>query len=204
MADDPGQAIPKKGSRKGHRRQIPWRRDSVIMARLPQVERLHLAGRLNTQIAEALHVDEATIRLDLKRLQELWLERIGQAQEAMRAEKVAELADIKSRALHQAEWDEFCERAVLFDDPTMPDHEMARYGLDTELRVSRDEKGSATFRGQKAQSLSVARQAVMDQAKVLGLVIDKQELSGANGGAVPIRIVEVIPPDGGDGGNAPD
>jgi hypothetical protein len=85
MADDPGQAIPKKGSRKGHRRQIPWRRDSVIMARLPQVERLHLAGR-----------------------------------------------------------------------------------------------------------------------KVLGLVIDKQELSGANGGAVPIRIVEVIPPDGGDGGNAPD
>lgn len=176
---------------------MPWDRDPIVLDRLPKVERYHLAGRLNTQIAAILGVDESTIREDLKRLKGIWLRRVGDKQEEMRAAVVAELDDTRHRAIAQAEWDEFCERAVLFDDPTMPDSEMKQLGLDTQLRVSRDEKGSATFRGQKAASLNVARQATMDKAKVLGLVIDKQEIAGKDGGAIPIAIVEVIPPDGG-------
>lgn len=188
---------PRRTTRAGGR--LPWRKDPIVLARLPKVERYHLAGRLNTQIAELLGVDEKTIRDDLKRIQETWLEAAKADIVALRAETVAELNDTRHRAIAQAEWDEFCERAVLFDDPTMPDSEMTRYGLDPALRVSRDEKGSATFRGQKAASLNVALQATMGKAKVLGLIIDKQEIAGKDGGAIPIRIVEVVPPDGGTG-----
>lgn len=193
--ENPDKQTPKRTTRAGGR--LPWDRDPVVLERLPKVERHHLAGRMNTQIAEILGVDESTIREDLKRLKSIWLKRIGDKQEQMRAAIVAELDDTRQRAIAQAEWDEFCERAVLFDDPKMPDYEMKQLGLSVDLRVSRDEKGSATFRGQKAASLNVARQSTMDKAKVLGLVIDKQEIAGKDGGAIPIRIVEVVPPDGG-------
>jgi len=194
---NPDKQGPRRTTRAGGR--LPWRQDLTVLMRLPLVERRHLAGQLNTQIAAALEVDESTIREDLKRLRQIWMERVKGTQETLRAEKIAELADIKQRAIHQAEWDEYCERAVLFDDPAVPDSELERVGLDRERRVKRDDKGAATFRGAKAQSLNVARQAVMDQAKVLGLIVDKQEIGGAGGGAVPIRIVEVIAPDGGTG-----
>jgi hypothetical protein len=205
VADDPGkseQASPNThthGSRPGERGKTPWREDVLILARLLEVEKRHFAGQPNTLIAVALGVDEKVIRNDVKRLKQLWLERIGETQQELRSAKVAELADIKHRAIRAAEWDEFCERAVLFDDPTMPDSEMTQYGLDPGLRVARDEKGAATFRGQKAQNLNVARQSVMDQAKVLGLVVDKQEIAGKDGGAIPIAIIEPVPPQAVEG-----
>lgn len=176
------QGFPRKG-----RKSVPWRRDPVILTRLPLVERRHLAGQPNTVIAGALGVDEGTIRNDLARLRELWLEQTKAEQAALRAEVVAELNDVRRRAISQAEWDEFCERAVLFDDASMPTYERIKRGLihpdhpvDGEgqpLRVARDEKGSASFRGSKAQSLNVARQATMDKAKVLGLIVDHLSLS---------------------------
>lgn len=189
------QGLSNGGHTRG-RKSVPWRRDLVILARLPEVERRHFAGQPNTMIAQALGVDEITIRRDLDRLRELWAERIADTQEALRAAKLAELVDVKHRAIRAAEWDEFCERAVLFDDKDLADVDLKRLGLDPSLRVSRDEKGSATFRGQKAASLNVARQAVMDQAKILGLVIDKQELTGRDNKPIPISLVEVIAPDG--------
>lgn len=192
---DSDQSFPKAGRVRG-RKSVPWRRDLVILARLPEVERRHLAGQPNTVIAEALGVDEGTIRNDLKRLQELWLERIGATQETLRAEKVAELVDVKRRALRAAEWDEFCERAVLFDDRDLAAVDLKRLGLDPSLRVNRDDKGSAQFRGQKAQALNVARQAVMDQAKVLGLIVEKQEVTGKDGAPLPITIIEPLKPPG--------
>ncbi|MDP9372074.1 MAG: hypothetical protein M3Q65_06410 [Chloroflexota bacterium] len=161
-----------------------------MLRRLLEVERRHLAGHPNTLIAAALEVDEKTIRDDLKRLKQLWHERIKGAQEQMRAQKVAELADIKQRAIAAAEFDERCERAVLFDDPLVPDHERSEEERSVP-RVHRDEKGAAQFRGQKAQALNVARQAVMDQAKILGIVVEKQEHSGPGGGPVPITEIVV-------------
>jgi hypothetical protein len=148
------------------RKGIPWRRDLAILQRLPEVERRHLAGQANVAIAAALGVDEGTVRADLKRLQELWRERVAEAVEDLRAKAVVELDDLKRLALEAAAWDLACERAVLYGE--------GEDGRD----VLRDDKGGASFRGQKAQALNVARQAVMDKAKLLGLVVERQEHAG--------------------------
>jgi DNA-binding CsgD family transcriptional regulator len=173
MAEDFEQEVSSRG-----RKSVSWRRDPLIQQRMRQVERLHLSGHPNTEIAIQLHVTEATIRNDLKRLQENWAEHLAQDQAALRAEVVAKIEDARLRALAAAEFDEQNERAVL-------------YGVEVEIdgerhRVYRDAKESAQYRGQKAQALNVARQAAMDEAKVLGLVVDKQEQSGE----VLVRIYE--------------
>ncbi len=186
---DSEQGLPKPRGRKS----VPWRQDPVILARLPLVERRHLKNEPNTTIALALGVDEGTIRNDIKRLRELWLDRSGALIENLRAQKIAELQDIYHRAIDAAEFDEMCERAVLFDDPLVPNYELPE--SQRQFRVHRDEKGSAQFRGNKAASLGQARQSLMDQAKVLGLIVDKQELTGKGGAALPIQIVEVVIPD---------
>lgn len=156
-------------------RQTPWRQDPVVLARLPEVERRHLAGQPNTHIAAALAVDESTIRADLKRITQVWREHVGEQAEVLRASVVAELEDVRRRALAAAEFDEMAERAVLFD------------GRDEGgRRVERPDKGSVSFRGGKAQALNTARQASMDKAKVLGLVVERQEHTTP----VPVRIYE--------------
>lgn len=160
-----------QGSTKKGRKSVKWRRDPFIISRLGQVERRHLAGQNNVAIAAALGVTEGTIRSDLARLSELWQERIQGQQEHLRAVVVRELDDVKRRALDAAEFDEAAERAVLFGQ------------VDTDLlgddaRVHYDSDGRAQFRGNKAAALGVARQALMDRAKVLGLVVDKQEHRG--------------------------
>ena len=165
MNEPADQGLPNRSRGK---RAVHWRRDPIILARLQEVERRHLAGQTNIAVAESLGVDETTIRRDLGRLNELWLERTTGEQETLRARAVRELDEIKRRALDAADFDAACERAVLFDeiDPDV---------LGDAFRVSRDDKGSAQFRGNKAAALNVARQAIMDTAKVLGIVVDKQE-----------------------------
>lgn len=50
-----------------------------------------------------------------------------------------------------------------------------------------------------APLLSVARASLMDAAKLNGLVIDKGQLSGPDGGAIPIGVkVEFVEPEGGE------
>lgn len=180
------QDIPKRG-----RRAVPWRRDAEILARLRHVERRHLRRIPNTQIAVELGVDEKTIRNDLVRLRELWIEHIQGEQAQLRAGIVAELDDTAERALAAAEFDEQCERDVLYGADRLDADGIA-------VRVYRDEKGSAKFTGQKAQHLNVRRQAVMDKAKVLGLVADKVDASGE----VLVRIYERETPRGDDAGTA--
>lgn len=163
---------------------MSWRRDPVILARLPRVERLHFAGRSNIAIAAELDVAEATIRNDLKRLQELWLERTAGTQAEIRARVISELADIKGRAIAAAEFDEQAERAVLYGDSIDDDDPNSPVGG---RKVYRDDKGSATFRGQKAQALNVARQATMDIAKVSGVVVDKVAPTDSDGNTLPLE-----------------
>lgn len=168
------------------RKSTNWRRDPAIQERMLKVQRLHFAGRSNRAIAAELGVDEGTIRKDLDRLNEAWRERIGDEAVALRAQVVAELEDLRVRSLNAADFDEMCERAVLF-------------GYDANgvaVWVQRDEKGSAQFRGNKAAALNTARQAVMDRAKVLGLIVEKQEHTTP----IPVRVYEV---DTSDAGSAP-
>ena len=172
------------------RKRVSWRSDPAILARLQRVEAMQFEGRPNTVIAEELGVDEGTVRNDLKRLAELWRERIGAQAEHLRAEAVAELTDVKRRALAAAAFDEMCERAVLF-------------GFDavgTAVWVQRDEKGSAQFRGNKAAALNTARQSVMDRAKVLGLIVEKQEHTTP----IPVRVYEVTLSDAGSAPTLPE
>lgn len=162
------------------RHRTPWRHDPVILARLAEVEPRHLAGQPNTHIAAALGVDEKVIRNDLKRLSELWVERIGQQAETLRSQIAAELEDIRQRSLKAAAFDEMAERAVLFDDPD-----------EKGSRVERPEKGGVSFKGGKAQALNTARQASMDKARLLGLVIERQEIDAT----IAPRVYEVQVPD---------
>ena len=166
MSQDSDQGHPKPRGRKS----VHWRRDPVILARLREVERRHLAGDTNVSIAATLGVDEATIRNDLGRLRELWLEQTAAEQSDMRARVIAELEDVRTRAIQAAEWDEEAERAVLFGDG----------------RVYRDDKGSAQFRGNKAGALQAARKATMDKAKILGIVVDKVAPTNAQGDDIPL------------------
>lgn len=144
-----------------------------------EVERRHLAGDTNVALAAAIGVDEATVRNDLKRLQELWLERTHADQDANRARALAELEDVRTRALAAAEHDERMERAVLLGEPVPDADGVPQY-------VYRDAKGSAQFRGNKAAALNVARSAAMDKAKLLGLVVDKVAPTNAAGEDLPL------------------
>lgn len=167
------------------RKSVAWRRDPAILARLREVERRHLAGQTNVAVAESLGVDETTIRRDLDRLRELWLEQTRSEQADLRARVLAELEDVRTRAIAAAEFDEQCERAVLFGD----------------ARVIRDDKGSATFRGNKAAALGQARQASMDKAKILGIVVDKASIAGPDGAPLTFTIAIDRKDDVDAGGN---
>lgn len=181
MSQDVDQGMSKPCGRKS----VSWRRDPIILARLQQVERRHLAGESNVSIASSLSVDEITIRRDLERLREMWLERTAAAQDENRARVLAELEDVRVRSLKAAEWDEMCERAVLFDD--LPETDVTTLdGKPARRSVYRDAKGSASFRGNKAAALAQARQATMDKAKLLGLVVDKVAPTTASGEDLPI------------------
>lgn len=145
------------------RRRPTWRGDMTILSRLPEVERGYLSGESNVAIAKRLGVAEGTVRNDLDRIKTLWRDRVVGDLETLKAQALAELDDVRRRAIAAAEFDEAAERAVL-------------YGEDA--RVVRDERGKAEFRGQKAQALNVARQASMDKAKVLGIIVEREEHQG--------------------------
>ena len=83
-------------------KKADWRHDPEILKRLPQVEDLHLMGYPNTRIAEAMHVTEGTIRLDLKRIAVLWHERAGDSIAAQKERSVAVY-----RRVQRAAWQEF-------------------------------------------------------------------------------------------------
>jgi len=146
-------------------KDVSWRRDPVILARLPKVERMFLAGMYDSVIAQELGVHRATIQRDRERLEELWREQATNDIAAIRAEAVAMLRDNYRRSVQLAEEHQAIERAVIFGRDAEGKH----------VYVERPEKGSVSFKGSAAQALSNARQAIMDQAKLLGIVVDKVE-----------------------------
>ncbi len=156
----------KRGARKGRKGQLPWRRDREILERMERVERLHVGGMSCRAIAKSIGVNERTIRLDVGRLTELWIERVGATQEEHRAKAAAVLEEVTRRAFAAAEFDQRCERAVLFGEDVDLD------GDGTKLTL-RDEDGGASFKGQKVAALNLARQSIMDWAKLMGVVVDK-------------------------------
>lgn len=147
---------------------------------------MHLSGKTNVVIAGVVGISEATVRDDLKRLQELWKERIQSDQADIRAQLAAELEDVRTRALEAAEWDAICERAVLFDDLDEPGAQTLD-GKPARRSVYRDAKGSAQFRGNKAAAIQVARQATMDKAKILGIDVNKVAMTDSSGNDISLE-----------------
>ena len=159
-------------------RTPPWRRNPVLMARLPEVQRLASQGLSNVEIGKVLGVDEGTVRNDKDKLDELYRERLGGDIERIRAGIVRELDIVRDLALQQATMDALFEQAVLF-------------GLEIELngqtlRVRRDDKGTASFKSSKASSLDVARKAMMDKAKVQGIIVDKVASTDSDGNTMSL------------------
>jgi hypothetical protein len=130
---------PRKG-----RKSRPWQEDPEILARLDQVEERHLASKTNLEIAKELGVRETTIRRDLKRLREIWRERLGAKREDLRARRVAELDNVKRRADREATGENLIP------------------------------------------ALNVARGAIMDAAKLEGLVVEKVSPTDPEGGALDL------------------
>jgi hypothetical protein len=183
--EQPGDQLDAQGmSKRRGRKDVHWRRDPLILARLGEVETRYLAKWSNVAIAAALGVDEITVRRDIARLEELWKERAARAQDERRAAVLADLENVKALALAAARFDEAAERAVLYG--AVPD-EIEEKGL----RLVYDEHGRIQFRGNKAAALAVARAAIMDAAKVQGLVIDKIMPSDEKGNVLrPITVIE--------------
>lgn len=169
---------------------VSWRKDPIILSRIHTVQELRFKGLNNQKIASRLKISEGTVRLDLGRLAQLWADDISRDEKSLRAEKIAELKDIKGKAISIAEWDQMCERAVLFDEQPSDD-EITVLVSDPPRRmiIHRDAKDAAMFRGAKAQSLDVARKATMDGAKLLGL--DKDKGSTDEGGSMA-ALIEIL------------
>jgi hypothetical protein len=164
-------------------KSVSWRRDGAILERMRTVERLHLAGKSNRVIGETVGADESTIRNDLKRLNELWLETVKDEQVNLRAAVIAELEDTRVRALEAYDFDRRMEQAVLTGGKFLRDD-------GEESGIYHDDKGSASFRGGKSQALNVARQATMDKAKVLGIVVEKAALTDGDGNSLAELILK--------------
>lgn len=155
---------------------VGWREDPTVLERLPGVERQYLAGHPPAVIARTLGLTDRVVQGDIGRVKQLWIERAGDDIVARRSQRIAELDEIKRLAMAAAAWDLLCERAVLFG---------GRVEIDGQsVSVERDKHGAAQYRGNKAAALQTARQAVMDAAKLEGLIVDKHAATDASGQAL--------------------
>lgn len=185
MTDESEQSIPKRPARRG--KAVSWRRDTVILERMQIVDRLHLLGKPNTAIALELDppVDEATVRNDLKRISELYRERVGDAHDVLLADAIRRLENVMRLGIEAYVWDKDCEDAVLFGGDQIDAAEGS-----PKRTVYRDQKGSAQFRGNKAAALAVVERAAMGIAKLQGLVVDKVAPSNPDGS--PLDLAALI------------
>jgi NADH/NAD ratio-sensing transcriptional regulator Rex len=149
---------------------VSWKRDERILARLAEVERLHLRGKSNRAIAEKLHVNEKTIRNDLERINELWQERTTLDIDGLRARRFAELELVKREALQSFDFDMAMIEAVMLGKPIEGEDGVTRH-------VQRDDDGRAQYKADKVAALAQYRQAVMDQAKLYGLIVEKVDMT---------------------------
>lgn len=168
----------------------PWHQDPIIIERIKIVWDLVCQGLSNYKIADELHVDVRTVREDIHRLETVWEKDLQVDADRLRARKVVELDEIRRRALQVADDDRKHILAVLYDEPfsqrECPGN--VSHGIDPttglpatpcprshiiEMRAYRDAKGSASYRSTGAAALNVARQALMDQATMLGINITK-------------------------------
>lgn len=161
--------------------QTPWQRDRDILERMAKADEMrHLRGWSTHRIAAELGCSHMTIVRDLKNCDELYREQTAGEIESQRERAIRRLEFVAAKGLEAYEWDRSCERAVLFGGDVDDED------IDERLRVTRDQKGSAQFRGNKAAALGVIEKATMGIAKLQGLVVDKVSPTNPDGTALDL------------------
>ncbi len=195
-----------------------WQRNPNILQRMRQVERLRLERLSNLAIAARLHVDEATIRTDLERLQELWAAELGAELARLRGEHVAAVDHLLRTCVDLLRRDEQYTQAVLFNTPVrvlcpgrqehrtdnllakdFPGDPAWQWGTvfsctvphKITKRIYHDDKGAAQYRRIGGQVLQVIQKALMDRARVVGLVAEKRTDDG-DGMSLPDALAKLL------------
>lgn len=173
------------GRRPTHRpgkKSIPWDRDAEILDEVKEVDRRRLGGESIQSIALALGIGLATVKVHIRRASILYRDRTAANVAEQREDVIRRLEEVVRTALGQARFDYEAARAVLFGS--------VAHGIDgEELTIDPPDVGEGfrgvikmpEYKGSPSASLAVARQALMDIAKLQGLVVDKVAPTNADG-----------------------
>jgi hypothetical protein len=198
---------------------VPWQRDQRILRRLELVEAERLKGYSCLRVSQNLHMPYATCWEDFRRLDQLWLARVSQNQNALRADAVRRLDGHIRTAIALLERDEAYTQAVLFNLPVnvtcpgrqeheigrmlmadYPDREATAWGTVftctqphiIQRKVHLDDKGSAQYRRAAGQILQSINAMQMNQARIMGIVVDKKALTDGEGKDLPHALAELL------------
>lgn len=176
------------GGRTEGQKAIRWDRDPAILDRMRKVGEMHLQGASLNAISIKLEVSYQTVKKDLDRLSQQWRDQALGELEDMRARAIVELTQIKVKALEAAGFDMTAESAILFG--LNPDGTPLANALQRPEHYDKEGNligyGSVSFRGNKAAALQAARAAIMDIAKLQGIVIDKVSPTDAKGNTLDL------------------
>jgi hypothetical protein len=204
-----------------------WTQNPATIRRVEQVERGRLAGLSAYEISQQMGLPAATVMDDWSRINELWLARVSRTQDDLRGEAVRRLDNVIRNGLEILRMDEQYTQAVLFDLPVVvtcqgrQEHRSSDLLLSDPLgqplgttygdsfsciaahqmrkRVFRDEKGSASYRRVAGQILQAINSAIMSQARIQGLVVERKALTDTAGRDLPAALKAILlgeePPD---------
>jgi hypothetical protein len=192
-----------------------WTNNPALIRRLEVVERYRLEGLSAYEISRTLGIPASTVLEDWQKLNDLWVARVGRTQEALRGEAVRRLDNVIRNGLEILRQDEAYTQAVLFNLPIRvtcagrQEHRPDQMPLNDSLeppgttygevyscvaphpmtrRVYHDDKGSAQYRRVAGQVLQAINTAIMNQARIQGIVIEKKALTDAEGHDLPAAL----------------
>ena len=199
----------------------PWAQNPVVVRRLETVERMRLSGMSAYQIASETGMPPSTVLEDWQKLNDLWLERLAGTQDLLRGEAIRRLDMVIRNAWELLRMDEAYTQAVLFNMPVrvrcngrmehrtrdllLGDMTAAQnYGAtwgevfsciaphEMLKQVFHDVKGSAQYRRIAGQVLTAINTAIMNQARIQGLVVEKKALTDVEGKDLPAALRTIL------------
>lgn len=198
-----------------------WSQNPAHMRRLELVERHRLAGLSAYEIARQLNLAPATVLEDWQKLNDLWVAKVGATQDQLRGEAVRRLDLVIRNGFELLRLDEAYTQAVLFNMPVLipcqgrMEHRTRDMLLSDQFgnlnygatwgevfsctaphqmlkHVFHDVKGSAQYRRIAGQVLTAINTALMNQAKIQGLVVEKRSLTDAEGKDLPAALRTIL------------
>lgn len=165
-------------------------------------------------------LEMSSVLEDWQKLNDLWVARVSNTQNELRGEAVRRLDNVIRNGLEILRLDEAYTQAVLFNMPVLvtcsgrQEHRSSDLLLSDPLsqpvgttygesfsctaphqmtkRVFRDDKGSASYRRIAGQVLQAINGAIMAQARIQGLIIEKKALTNAEGQDLPAALKAIL------------